>query len=52
MSFSAVHCLLLQGLLDLFHAVTLKVQVQFKSIKNYAVELRGAQPLQKSFKEV
>lgn len=51
MAFSAVHCLLLQGLFDLFHAVTLrgKVQVKFKSIKNYAVEIRGVQPLQKPF---
>lgn len=39
--------LLLQGLLNLLHAVTLrsKVQVKFK-LKTYAVEIRGVQPLQ------
>lgn len=50
MSFSTVYCLLLQGFLDLLCAVMPrgKAQVKFKSIKNYAAEIRSVQPLQKS----
>lgn len=48
-----MHCLPLLGLLDLLHAVMSggKVQVKFKSITNYTVEIRIVQPLQKPLQE-